>query len=161
MKSIDRIIVFLFVALAFGAVQGHAKTLRHELPSIQESAKKDSTYSLLVSGQCGMCKTRIENALKGVPGIHRAQWVAETQQLTVTVDPRKIDKETIKKRVAAVGHDADGLLADDQVYADLHSCCLYPRVQKASQKVDEAGGQAQVTGVILHEDHAGEFTPVH
>lgn len=161
MKSIEKIIIILCMAMAFGTLQSHANVRDFESPRQNEIAKADSTYSLLVSGQCGMCKARIENALKGVPGIHRAQWVAETQQLTVTVDPAKIDKESIKKRVAAVGHDADGLLADDQVYAELHACCLYPRVQKASQKVDESSGGPQVTGVILHENHAGEFNPVH
>lgn len=115
--------------------------------------KKDSTFSILVSGNCGMCKARIEEAVQN-PGVHAAEWSAETQQLTLRIDPNKIDKETIKKRVAAVGHDADGLLADDGVYAKLHACCLYPRVQKKDQGTDK------LVGVIMHEDQSGHLQPI-
>ena len=115
--------------------------------------KKDSTFSILVSGNCGMCKARIEEAVQ-ISGVHAADWSAETQQLTVRIDPEKVDKESIKKRVAAVGHDADGLLADDEVYEKLHACCIYPRVQKKDQETDK------VVGVIMHEDQSGHLQPI-
>src|SRR5690606_26726331 len=34
-----------------------------------------------------------------------------------------------------VGHDIDGLLADDETHANLHACCIYERVQKNNTKV--------------------------
>ncbi len=121
-------------------------------------AQKDSTFTLLVSGNCGMCKNRIETAAKG-KGVISAKWQAETQLLTVTMNPKQTDKETIKKRIAEVGHDADGLLAPDDVYEKLHECCIYPRVQKKSQEKKD-GGEAKVTGILLLENSKGDLAPI-
>jgi len=121
--------------------------------------KKDSTFTLLVSGNCGMCKTRIEEAAEG-KGVKSARWQAETQLLTLTIDPKQTDKEAIKERIAKVGHDADGLLAPDEVYEGLHSCCIYPRVQKKSQESADEGDSQRVVGILLYENNRGDLTPI-
>lgn len=122
------------------------------------AAQKDSTFSILVSGNCVMCKNRIETAAKG-KGVKSAKWSAETQLLTLTINPKETDKETIKKRVAAVGHDADGLIAPDDVYENLHECCLYPRVQKIS-KEKKSGEDKRVVGILLSENAKGDLAPI-
>src|SRR5690554_8140316 len=69
--------------------------------------KKDSTFSILVSGNCGMCKARIEEAVQ-ISGVHAADWSAETQQLTVRIDPEKVDKERSEERRVGKSVDLGG-----------------------------------------------------
>lgn len=137
---------------------GHALEAKHPVTS-EWSAQKDSTFTLLVSGNCGMCKTRIEEAAQG-KGVKSAKWQAETQLLTLTIDHKQTNKEVIKQRIAKVGHDADGLLAPDEVYEKLHSCCIYPRVQKKSQEHAKGGEEQQVVGILLYENNRGDLTPI-
>lgn len=125
----------------------------------QFTVPKDSTFTLLVSGNCGMCKTRIEEASQG-KGVKSASWQAETQLLTLTIDPKQTNKEAIKQRIAKVGHDVDGLIAPDDVYEKLHACCLYPRVQKKSQETAKGGDEQRVVGILLYENNRGDLTPI-
>lgn len=84
------------------------------------------TEEIKVLGSCGMCKTRIENAMK-VPGVTEAVWTQKTQLLKVTYDPSVITRDEIQKKEAAVGHDTEKYRADDKVYAALPACCHYER----------------------------------
>ena len=84
------------------------------------------TDTIKVSGECGMCKNRIQKALK-TGGISSASWDTETKLLVVSYDVSKISNDDIQKKVAAVGHDTEKFLADDKVYEKLHGCCHYDR----------------------------------
>lgn len=101
----------------------------------------DSTVVYKVLGNCGMCKTRIENAAKS-KGVSSANWDMQTQKLTLTVNPGIVDLQNVKQQVANVGHDIDDLRADDAVYAKLHECCLYDREPIAASN---AQGNTQFT----------------
>jgi copper chaperone CopZ len=84
------------------------------------------TESFTVYGNCGMCKNRIETALK-VKGVKRATWNTETHIATVTFDSTKVTLDQLHQAVANVGHDTDKVRAKDEVYQKLHSCCQYER----------------------------------
>jgi outer membrane receptor for ferrienterochelin and colicin len=92
-------------------------------------AKQDSTVTLHVAGNCGMCKKRIEKAAN-LPGVSNAMWSEGTQKLSLTYSAKKSTLETIKKSIAAVGHDVENIRGNDKAYAELHECCLYPRLEK-------------------------------
>ena len=94
------------------------------------------TDTLKVYGECGMCKNRIQKALK-LDGIATANWSAETKLLTVTYKPALISNNDIQKKVAAVGHDTEKYQADDKVYEKLPGCCRYER-KKADVKQEHA-----------------------
>lgn len=85
---------------------------------------KTSKTDVKVSGNCGMCKKRIETALDH-PGIRFAEWNTKTKNLEVVYNTRKITLAEIRTLVAATGHDTDSLKARDEVYAKLPFCCLY------------------------------------
>ena len=78
-----------------------------------------------VSGNCEMCKDRIENAARSVRGVTEATWNIETKQLDVKYDNMVTNTDDIKKAIAAVGHDTDKFKAPDDVYNKLPECCLY------------------------------------
>jgi periplasmic mercuric ion binding protein len=87
---------------------------------------QERTDSIKVYGNCGMCKKRIEKAVK-LEGVKTASWDAELQTLTVTYDSTRITNDEIQKRVVAVGHDTEKYSADDAAYKKLPGCCLYDR----------------------------------
>lgn len=84
-----------------------------------------------VYGNCGMCKTKIEGALKGVKGVRFAIWDVKKKMITVKYNPKKIDLITLHKKIAAVGYDTDKVKAKDEVYNGLHHCCKYDRPAKS------------------------------
>jgi copper chaperone CopZ len=82
------------------------------------------TESLKVSGNCGMCKERIEKAAK-VDGVAKADWDKTTKILTLAYNPAVVKSDDVLKKIAAVGHDNEKYKADDKTYNSLHSCCKY------------------------------------
>ena len=82
------------------------------------------TETLKVSGNCGMCKSRIEKAAK-IDGVSKANWDSKSKILAVTYDPAKSSMDQIAKKVAAAGHDNDKAKAEDKTYNSLPGCCKY------------------------------------
>ena len=87
------------------------------------------TTTFKVSGNCGMCKKKIETAAKSVKGVRSAVWNAETQSITVKYDDGKAKLTDIHNKIASVGYDTDKVKADDKTYDELHTCCKYDRGQ--------------------------------
>ncbi len=90
-------------------------------------AQKTRTEEFKVYGNCGMCKIRIENAVKTLDGISYADWDKGTKIITVTFNPEKVNLDNIHKAIVKVGHDTDRMKADDDVYDKLPACCKYDR----------------------------------
>jgi copper chaperone CopZ len=82
------------------------------------------TETIKVSGNCDMCKARIEKAAK-TDGVSKAEWNKETKLLAVTYDPAKTNTETISKKVATTGHDTEKIKAEAKAYDKLPGCCKY------------------------------------
>jgi periplasmic mercuric ion binding protein len=87
---------------------------------------QSKTVSFKVSGNCGMCKKRIEKAATGT-GVERATWNVETKMMTVIFDASKVSEDDIQKKIAAAGHDTQKHTADNAIYEKLPGCCLYER----------------------------------
>jgi len=91
-------------------------------------ASGPKTESIKVSGNCSMCKARIEKSAKE-EGATAAEWDSKTQMVTVTFDPSKTSIDKLAKKFASVGHDTEKYKADDKVYASLPACCHYDRTK--------------------------------
>ncbi len=92
--------------------------------TVSFSQDKNVTANIKVFGNCMMCEERIEAALDK-SGIKFASWNAETKNLEVVYNSRKITEQEIHERIAAVGHDTEKVKAKNEVYAELPYCCLY------------------------------------
>jgi hypothetical protein len=79
---------------------------------------------LKVFGNCGMCKTRIEKALK-IKEVKYAKWDKKSKVLSLAYYSSAITLDSLQHRLAAVGHDTEKFKAPDAVYNDLPGCCLY------------------------------------
>lgn len=118
MKSSTMIITaLLFFVMGFAA---NAQT------TTQSVAATVKTESLKVSGNCDMCKSRIEKAAK-LDGVSNAEWSTKSKILTVSYDPSKTNLDAIAKKIASVGHDNEKAKADAKVYDALPGCCKYDR----------------------------------
>lgn len=88
----------------------------------QKSTIKEEKF--LVYGNCGMCKDRIEKSV-GIKEVKFARWDKKSKYLTISYFSESITLDSLKKRIAAVGHDTEKFKAPDSVYHKLPKCCLY------------------------------------
>jgi len=86
------------------------------------------TKTFKVNGVCEMCKHRIENAIKNLPGMWLANWDVNSKTLLVKYDGLKIKPDKIQQLIADAGHDTEKFKATKFDYALLPDCCRYPRI---------------------------------
>jgi len=89
----------------------------------QSEALTKATFK--VSGNCDLCKERIEKAAKSVKGVSRAVWDENTKIIQVEFNQVETNSDAIQKAIAKVGHDTEKFKASDEVYKQLPECCLY------------------------------------
>jgi copper chaperone CopZ len=87
---------------------------------------KTTTAEFKVLGECGMCKSRIEQAAM-VDGVSMAVWDVKTKMLTVEYNASIISLEDIHLNIARAGHDTEKSRATDTTYEKLPDCCKYKR----------------------------------
>ena len=93
------------------------------LLSIATADASAKNLKFWVRGECGMCKTRIEKIVNGIPGTSGADWNQKTKMLSVTIDKAKTNKAVIEKAVAKAGHATTSVKADQKAYDALPGCC--------------------------------------
>jgi len=120
MKTLKIIIVVLLATVlgfnSYAQMQDHSKMV------------STKTETLKVSGNCDLCKARIEKASK-LDGVSKAEWDAKSNILAATFDPAKTNMDQISKKIAAVGHDNSKVKANDKAYNALPGCCKYVRMK--------------------------------
>lgn len=131
MKTV-KIIIIAFLAVVLGSnsyaqMHDHSKMdMSKNQMDTKENMTSTKTVTLKVSGNCDMCKARIEKAAM-IDGVSKTEWSKEDKTLTATFDPSKVKSDDIQKKIAAVGYDTEKYKADDQSYAKLSACCKYER----------------------------------
>jgi len=111
MKTLVKIILIAILAFVFTS-------------NTNAQSATTKTETLKVSGNCDMCKARIEKAAK-IDGVTKAEWSKKDKTLTTTFDQAKTTIDAIGKKIAAAGHDNDKAKATDVVYDKLPGCCQY------------------------------------
>ena len=79
----------------------------------------------VVSGNCDLCKERIEKAAKTVKGVSSAVWDVNTRKIQVEFNPKETNPDAVQKAIAKAGHDTEKFKSPDEVYKQLPECCLY------------------------------------
>jgi cation transport ATPase len=95
----------------------------------QDKKNKNAKYSIEVNGNCEQCQKRIQKAAFSVNGVKMASWSIETHQLDLILNEEKASITDVKKAIAKVGHDTEGVKATKEDYDNLHSCCQYERLE--------------------------------
>jgi copper chaperone CopZ len=114
MKTVKIILIALLAMVVF--TNSQAGTIA------KNNATK--TESFKVSGNCGMCKARIESAAK-IDGVTSAAWNQDTKMLKLTYNPTVVKSEEVLKKIAVAGHDTDKFKSDTKTYNALPGCCKY------------------------------------
>lgn len=134
-------------------------------------AQQDSTINFEVAGNCALCKQRIEQAAK-ITGVSKATWDMQNGLATVTFDPTAASAQDIKQSIANAGHDTDEIRAKQDVYEELHQCCLYERLGEEKQNQEgehqhdededhhEHDHEHIIKGVVVQENSRGDLQPI-
>lgn len=117
----------VFIIDASAQLEGKPSMMNLEDPIDPELLKNSQTKTLHVSGNCEMCQKRIQDAALQLPGVLKADWIADNQELTVIFTPEVTSLQQISKAIATVGHDTSMDKAPESTYQDLPGCCLYER----------------------------------
>lgn len=86
--------------------------------------------TIIVHGDCDMCKSRIEKSASYVKGVKKATWNKEKDELTVVFRSDKTDIMAIQQAVAKAGYDTQDVKADEKAYEALPECCHYRTSEK-------------------------------
>ena len=89
--------------------------------------KKYYTESFKVWGNCGMCKSKIEDAALSLKGVRYARWNISTGILKVKFNAKYVEIIDIHQLIASIGYDTELVKASDEDYNNLHYCCKYVR----------------------------------
>lgn len=93
--------------------------------SSSSSSKSIQHASFMVSGNCEMCKERIETAAKSVKGVSSAVWDDKTKKIDIDFNSSLVNIDEIQKTIAKIGHDTEKYKADNSTYEALPECCKY------------------------------------
>jgi cation transport ATPase len=93
--------------------------------AFQKDDPKTLNFTIKVSGVCEMCKSRIEKGTIKLKGVKYANWEIISNNLSLIYNSKKIKLDTIKKKIASLGHDTDKFKAPIDVYENLPDCCHY------------------------------------
>ena len=89
-------------------------------------AETSKTEKIKVSGECGMCKKKIETAAK-TAGASFAEWNKDTKVLTVKYSTNSTNAAKIQEAIAGKGYDTPAVKATEEAYNSLDDCCKYER----------------------------------
>ena len=98
--------------------------------SVYNIFSQDISYvkeSFKVSGNCEMCKSKIEKAANSIEGVKSAKWNVASQKMTIKYNANKTTVSLIQESIANVGYDTGAYKAKDETYNNLHHCCKYSR----------------------------------
>jgi outer membrane receptor for ferrienterochelin and colicins len=124
------------------------------------SLHAQQTIKINVSGECGMCEERIEKTASSVIGVSFADYDLDSQILDVEFDPKLFRKQELVSALIQAGHDADGIIAPDNVYSSLPACCHY-REQKIKNHPESATQKSQsLDGLVFEINEKGVESPL-
>ena len=89
-------------------------------------AQKTKTETIKVSGECGMCKKKIEKAAVA-SGASYAVWNVDSKILTVKYKSSETNLAKIQQSVANSGYDTQDIKTTEEAYNKLDDCCKYER----------------------------------
>ena len=102
------------------------------------STEMQSDYSIGVKGNCGMCKTTIEKAVKELDFVVEAEWGIQSKILDVKFNnPTNFDINELYTAITESGYETMNTTASQGSYDALPMCCKYDRnMQVYSTKSD-------------------------
>jgi mercuric ion binding protein len=115
----------VLATLAFTCCKNETKKETKKGPTEVVNEMATTALSFGVRGNCGMCKSTIEKAAKGVGGVMSAIWDVDQKKISVSYDDSKTAPMAIHTAIAASGYDTEKVAGSEAAYKDLPGCCKY------------------------------------
>jgi copper chaperone CopZ len=130
-----RVILSVTAIVSIGLTSCKNETKQESVSATTEISKEIaiSDISFGVRGNCGMCKTTIENAANSVEGVSNAVWDVEKKKIDVSFDDTKTAAIEIHNAIAGSGYDTDKVAGNEAAYKNLPGCCKYDHDMKMNQ----------------------------
>ena len=131
MKNTILSLIFL-IAISFTSCSNKSNNQTSTTSEISKEISSQET-SFGVRGNCGMCKTTIENAANSLDGVSSASWNIDQKTLVVSYDSSAVDEMSIHNAIAASGYDTEKVLGNLDAYNSLPGCCKYDHEMEMNQ----------------------------
>ena len=131
MKNTILSLIFL-MAISFTSCSNKSNNQTSTTSEISKEISSQET-SFGVRGNCGMCKTTIENAANSLDGVSSASWNIYQKTLVVSYDSSAVDEMSIHNAIAASGYDTEKVLGNLDAYNSLPGCCQYDHEMEMNQ----------------------------
>src|SRR4051812_25118008 len=101
MKTFRSIALFSLLLTLFSGLQLPAQTVT------TLSGSKTNVVKIKTSGECEMCKAKIEKEVSLMKGVKSASFDIATKTVTVVYNANKTSPDKIRKAISEIGYDAD------------------------------------------------------
>ena len=121
-------LIFGAIIMWFASCNEQVVVKKAHTPVTKTTSELQSDYSIGVKGNCGMCKSTIEKAVKGLDFVENAEWGIKTKILDVEfIDSVNFDLEALNSAINQSGYETMNTTADQTAYDALPMCCKYDR----------------------------------
>ena len=121
-------------------------TVAISFTSCNKEIKKDTTtpteisnelaeleISFGVRGNCGMCKSTIEEAANSVEGVAKSDWDVDQKKIKISLHNNKTNIMSIHQAIALSGYDTEKVSSNLDAYNNLPGCCQYDHEMTMNQ----------------------------
>ncbi|MDA8893748.1 heavy-metal-associated domain-containing protein [Flavobacteriaceae bacterium] len=117
------------VAISFTSCN---KEIKKDTTTPTEMSKEvaDLEISFGVRGNCGMCKSTIEEAANSVEGVSKADWNVDLKKIKISLLNDKTNIMSIHEAIALSGYDTEKVSGNLDAYNNLPGCCQYDHEMK-------------------------------
>jgi copper chaperone CopZ len=117
------------VAISFTSCN---KEIKKDTTTPTEMSKEvaELEISFGVRGNCGMCKSTIEEAANSVEGVSKADWDVDLKKIKISLLNDKTNIMSIHEAIALSGYDTDKVSGNQDAYNNLPGCCQYDHEMK-------------------------------
>lgn len=91
------------------------------------SGDKRTANLALDSLQCLMCSVNVEESLLSLKGVKKIQVDLKNKSGNVVYNANVVDLASIEEKIASIGYNVNGKLANKNAYDKLELCCKKPK----------------------------------
>ena len=127
-------ILYLLFTLAIGFISCN-KEIKKDTTTpkqiLNELAELEISFG--VRGNCGMCKSTIEEAANSVEGVTKADWDVNQKKIKISLLNNKTNIMSIHEAIALSGYDTEKVSGNLDAYNNLPGCCQYDHEMTMNQ----------------------------
>ena len=127
-------ILYLLFTLAIGFISCN-KEIKKDTTTPKQISNElaELEISFGVRGNCGMCKSTIEEAANSVKGVSKADWDVDLKKIKISLLDNKTNIMSIHEAIALSGYDTDKVSGNLDTYNNLPGCCQYDHEMTMNQ----------------------------